>query len=1137
MPKNIIEQLITIADVSNSVDGRFQQIHLPIASNNVRGIGKFNNRDFVVDTQGNVSFTQDLNSIANVARIEAAEALQIAQETANTVQGFDDRLTEVEESDTAQNERLDTIEGEISNLNPIIDDYVRKQDNPDTLVEQVIGEVTDTGAYKVTEVLKDIKIPDGQVTRENITIPVVNNKARLFQPEEYETLQDLESWKESLLGMSLNHNVDMSDRPWAPDITPPSTAKLFWDFTGPNDQAYFSSVGPITPVMQITCVDANNHHIGFLASMNAGATFTVDAYPINTRFGNQFHFYGMFANGDYNINALQAEGNTFVVGTWQTFTFTMNTQTSGFAIDYRGDFYIRSITIVDGGVTTIYAFHNISNQYLFRNAAGRLAQWALVNFDDSNNSVLSTVNRIQTATSANTPMLKIQPGNNGKGALFLTFAGPFAGGSTFQTTLDFDKSSFDGIMASNGYAQFGYNIQGRVYMNNYLGNSLPDIVISPQSMTTWNGPVNYSTVIPAGGCTNIIFRIDYFINPSQFVNLPIYLTNIGVQPISGDINGLVQDYLNDKWLGIGLYFPVPDQSTLSDLTLPLKFTFFTNTAQWILTAGPMNAAATNNQYDSLGNLVKPGIVGGIVGADAKKYYGIVETNGEFTVSGLDDLDLLANNNANAVTNLQTNKLDKPASPSNTNNDLVVGNNTARRRQKLRVVVDMAKVEPSIPSIITTTKIVQGGYNPVDPTDNFAIPGQATGTPPTEVVDIDLSPAFGPVTQAMKKTLVCPDGGLLAESGSGRLITGSNIISGTIPAVYNQISPRTLNDSIFQVQPTSTGALLIPVFTHPAHLGPGLGEGFGPKAGVKLAQTTSNNWSGTVTVVVSVDQTAFNNWWGVRSGDPAGTRWSGQSQTTALQARAAGSILGDTIAQGMLAVQGTRWNGSGVPVGGLITYTINSNVAGSALFFDLVFGGFAPENIPALNARIVSVTGNADNVLNFSQSIQTIADQITNMQNSIPSYTTKSFVVTDADTQPPIVVNMAPNKISKITIQPIHGSVSYYKMRNASTSGWSNTDVTFNNTEPFYEQIIYLTGGNNGRTTYAVRSISRGAQANNPNNQPYDASNGKVWITGWQAQSSAYFEVQVVPIAASISLTFGGTNIYYMYTVLIEEWTN
>ena len=105
-----------------------------------------------------------------------------------------------------------------TDINNLLGDYVKKTDNAniDYLTRNELA-VSDTGALVQIERLKNITKGVASNPRQTTPIPVVDNKARLFLPQEIASLRDLVSWKNSLLGEALNYTVDFSDFPTNPN--------------------------------------------------------------------------------------------------------------------------------------------------------------------------------------------------------------------------------------------------------------------------------------------------------------------------------------------------------------------------------------------------------------------------------------------------------------------------------------------------------------------------------------------------------------------------------------------------------------------------------------------------------------------------------------------------------------------------------------------------------------------------------------------------------------------------------------------------------------------------------------------------------------------------------------------------------
>lgn len=152
------------------------------------------NNAYLVDLDNRVD--TNTTEITNIKRDYATNATVNAKETA------------LQNQITANHTDIDTILG----------DYVKKADNLniDYLTKNELS-VSDTGALIQTERLKSITKGTTSNPRQSTPIPVVDNKARLFLPQEIASLRDLVSWKNSLLGEALNYIVDFSDFPTNPN--------------------------------------------------------------------------------------------------------------------------------------------------------------------------------------------------------------------------------------------------------------------------------------------------------------------------------------------------------------------------------------------------------------------------------------------------------------------------------------------------------------------------------------------------------------------------------------------------------------------------------------------------------------------------------------------------------------------------------------------------------------------------------------------------------------------------------------------------------------------------------------------------------------------------------------------------------
>lgn len=151
------------------------------------------NNAYLTDLDNRVD--TNTTEIANIKRDYATNATVNAKETA------------LQNQITTNRTDIDTILG----------DYVKKADNLniDYLTKNELS-VSDTGALIQTERLKNITKDVASNPRQTTPIPVVDNKARLFLPQEIASLRDLVSWKNSLIGEALNYLVDFSDFPLNP---------------------------------------------------------------------------------------------------------------------------------------------------------------------------------------------------------------------------------------------------------------------------------------------------------------------------------------------------------------------------------------------------------------------------------------------------------------------------------------------------------------------------------------------------------------------------------------------------------------------------------------------------------------------------------------------------------------------------------------------------------------------------------------------------------------------------------------------------------------------------------------------------------------------------------------------------------
>lgn len=149
-----------------------------------------------------------------------------------------------------------------TDINTILGDYVKKADNLniDYLTKNELS-VSDTGALIQTERLKNITKGVASNPRQTTPIPVVDNKARLFLPQEIASLRDLVSWKNSLIGEALSYLVDFSDFP-----TNPSTQELQ---TYLNNK--WTSMGGTTPIIDQTTMTDESIPLSYRWYVNENA--------------------------------------------------------------------------------------------------------------------------------------------------------------------------------------------------------------------------------------------------------------------------------------------------------------------------------------------------------------------------------------------------------------------------------------------------------------------------------------------------------------------------------------------------------------------------------------------------------------------------------------------------------------------------------------------------------------------------------------------------------------------------------------------------------------------------------------------------------------------------------------------------
>ena len=162
-----------------------------------------------------------------------------------------------------------------------------------------------------------------------------------------------------------------------------------------------------------------------------------------------------------------------------------------------------------------------------------------------------------------------------------------------------------------------------------------------------------------------------------------YQTDLSDVPSGETSSAEVQNYLTQKYYTlIGKQQEPLDQTTLTDENTGLSYKWYSNDNLWYLSHGTPSGFATNNMYNESGELTTSGHSGVIVGSN-RKYHGLVETNGELAVNGLDALDEQVQNNATAINNEVTNRQNaiaqetQRAQTAEQNNATAISNETSR----------------------------------------------------------------------------------------------------------------------------------------------------------------------------------------------------------------------------------------------------------------------------------------------------------------------------------------------------------------------------------------------------------------------------------------------------------------------------
>ena len=249
-----------------------------------------------------IAFKEDAEAIANTAvATEKTRAEQAESELSS-------RITTNAE-DIAENAQ------EIAQIKT---DYVPKTNVKTTTITDESFSVSETGALQQTQA--EIDLTTGtQTTKQKVAIPVVNGQARLFLPQEQETLQDLESWHQSMTGEALSWQTDLSGIPSGD--TSSSEVQTFLS------QKYYEVVGKtVEPLDQTTLSDENlgvtykwytNDNAWILSHGSPSAIATNNMYAEDgsvTSYGNtgtivgsnkKFHVL-VETNGEGAVNGLDA---------------------------------------------------------------------------------------------------------------------------------------------------------------------------------------------------------------------------------------------------------------------------------------------------------------------------------------------------------------------------------------------------------------------------------------------------------------------------------------------------------------------------------------------------------------------------------------------------------------------------------------------------------------------------------------------------------------------------------------------------------------------------------------------------------------------------------------------------------------
>lgn len=138
---------------------------------------------------------------------------------------------------------------------------------------------------------------------------------------------------------------------------------------------------------------------------------------------------------------------------------------------------------------------------------------------------------------------------------------------------------------------------------------------------------------------------------SEGINFEVDLSGV---PSGETSSSTVQSYLTSVYQqAAGVTTEPIDQTTLTDESLGLQYKWYINSHEWYLSKGSGVAQATNNIYTD-GAITTHGSFGYVVGSNQNGEI-FVESNGEMSLNGYDELVVADTNNANAISEETANR--------------------------------------------------------------------------------------------------------------------------------------------------------------------------------------------------------------------------------------------------------------------------------------------------------------------------------------------------------------------------------------------------------------------------------------------------------------------------------------------------